>query len=99
MTPGEAADALRKAKEIENETEIQAQSGTGGIRDWGTRGTPARLHGKEAVMTEDAIMRMIAAAAGGGGGGGQDIVLQLDGAVLGRVMMSQVRGIAQGRGY
>ena len=28
-----------------------AHSGTGGIRDWGTSGTPAQLHGREGVFT------------------------------------------------
>ena len=81
---------------------ILARSGTGGIRDFGTRGTPARLHGREAVMTEDAIMRMVRAAAEGGqggGGGGQDIVIQLDGAEVGRKMLGRMRGAARGRGY
>ena len=52
-------------------------------------------------MTEDAsIMRMMAAAArGGGGGGGQDIVIELDGDQVGRLMMPRISGISRGRGY
>ena len=47
---------------------VTAAAGTGGIQDFGA-GTPALLHGREGVFTEDAIVRMIGAAAGGSGGG------------------------------
>ena len=77
-----------------------AHKGTGGIRDWGTSGTPVNMHGREGVFTQQQIEKMIAAAAsGGGGGGGQEVVLNLDGEVVGRVVMGRIRGIAQGRGY
>ena len=86
--------------ETDGAAPLQFRYGTGGIRDWGTSGTPARLHGKEAVMTEATILKMIAAAgSGGGGGGGQDVVVNLDGEAVGRLVMRRIGGIARGRGY
>ena len=49
-------------------SEVQAHGGTGGIRDWGTSGTPVRLHGKEGVFTMGQIKDLMASAAAGGGG-------------------------------
>jgi TP901 family phage tail tape measure protein len=53
--------------------------GSGGIRDFG-RGTPAMLHGEEAVLTKDQLNRVIATAAASGGGvspaGPGEIVLE-----------------------
>ena len=71
--------------------------GSGGIIDFG-RGTRATLHGKEAVMTQQQIERLIAAAAAGGGQGG-DIVVQVGNREIARYMLSQLRDQAQGRGY
>ena len=71
--------------------------GSGGIRDFGA-GAPTVLHGREAVMTQDQIERLIEAAASGGGNGG-DVILHLDGEEVGRVMMDRIRGTARGRGY
>ena len=52
------------------------------------------------MFTQQQIERMIAAAAsGGGGGGGQEMVLNMDGEAVGRVVMNRVRGIVEGRGY
>ena len=79
---------------------IDAHRGTGGIRDWGTSGQPARLHGREGVFTEAAIERMIAAAAGGGkSGGDRDVVVELDGEEVGRLIMPHISGTARGRLY
>ena len=77
-------------------------SGSGGIRDFGERGTPAVLHGREAVMTQDNIERLIAAAAKGGGNSGgsdQPIIIQLGNRQIAQYMLSELRDGAQGRGY
>ena len=77
-------------------------SGSGGIRDFGERGTPAVLHGREAVMTQDNIERLIAAAAKGGGNNGgsdQPIIIQLGNRQIAQYMLSELRDGAQGRGY
>ena len=79
---------------------IDAHTGTGGIHDWGPMGQPARLHGREAVMTEDAIMRMVAAAASGGRNTEpDDRVIEMDGEVVGRLVSRRVGKLARGRGY
>ena len=78
---------------------VTAQHGTGGIRDWGMSGTPAMLHGREAVVTQDQIERMIAAAASGSGSGGGDIILHLDGREVGRVAMDRIQQESRARGY
>ena len=98
MPSGQRVSALRN----DDGSILELQQGSGGIRDWGTQGTPATLHGREAVVTQDQIERMIAAAAGGGGGlrDGDTIIVQVDGEdLVGRVIMDQVRAEAQSRAY
>ena len=55
---------------------LAAHSGTGGIRDFGTAGTPATLHGREGVFTQENIESMLAASASGGRGaqGGDTVI-------------------------
>ena len=78
---------------------VQANSGTGGIRDFGP-GTPARLHGREAVMTEAAILKAIEAAARGGqGDDDRPIIIEVGGEEVARYMLSELRSGAQGYRY
>ena len=81
-------------------TIVGASRGTGGIRDFGP-GTPAVLHGREAVMTQAQIEKLIGIAAQGGrgGGGGGDMVIELDGEKVGRSMMKRMGRIARTRVY
>ena len=86
-------EAMLEAVKKQNDAALRAKtfsSGSGGIRDFGA-GTPAMLHRREAVVSEDKWLEAIERAArgsGGGGGGELHVVdFKVGGVAFGRAVL------------